>query len=307
MMRKTLGFFDGLFLSFFSSKKIAQLLASVPSEEAIRLLQTLKPGKSVEVISNWSEKTRIGILNNLGDYCIHMLRIMEPAQQSFYIVKLCVPLVKKFAAEIPYKKLSSMMAAWGSAERLVVFAKLPQGKAAKLFGELPIDNRVELVVNYKPWIGATLMEGMKPEGRAEILERVTSGMALDLFDRLDRHMKADVLPLLSEARAQEIAEALRPKVLAEIVKNWSPEQVHNLLSKLGWEHRANMIKHLADDQQYAVLPLFPRNRLHEVIEHVNPPIAAKYLFGLEREDRDAILKQLHPDVAGPMRKLMLVK
>jgi Mg/Co/Ni transporter MgtE len=306
-MRKTLGFFDRLFLPLYASKKVAQLLTAIPSEEAIGVLKTLSPGKSVEVISNWSEKTRIGILNSLGDHSIRLLRIMEPAQQSFYLVRLSVSLVKKFAAEIPHKKLSVMMNSWGAEERLTVFSKLPQSKAAKLFAELPIESQVELVINYKPWIGAALMEGMKPAGRAEIIERMTSTLALDLFDRLGRHMKADVLPLLSDARAMEIVEALRPRILSEIIKRWTPEQVHALLSKLDFNRQTAVIKNLSEEQQYAVLPLIPRNRLHEVVEQVSPHIAAKYLFSLEREDRDTILNQLHPDVSGPMRKLMLVK
>ncbi|HUX06454.1 MAG TPA: hypothetical protein VMX35_04010 [Acidobacteriota bacterium] len=306
-MRKTLGFFDRLFLSFYSPKKTAHLLGSIPSEEAIKLLKSMKPSRSIEIIEHWSEKTRTGILNNLDDYCIKMLRRMSPEQQSFYVVRLHSVMVKKFAAEISYKELSKMMVSWSKEERIIVFAKLPQVKASKLFHELPLEHQVNLVVHYKPWIASALMEGLSVEARAAILDQMEGNRALDLFDRIARHMKGEVLLCLSEARVMEIVGAIRPRSMAEIIKDWSPEQVQDLLVKFDFDRRAEMIRHLSDELQSAILPLFPKDKLHEVIEHVKPPIAARYLFDLDKEERDEILKRLLPSVAASIRRLMLAK
>ncbi len=189
----------------------------------------------------------------------------------------------------------------------MVFAKLPQVKASKLFSELPLEHQVELVVSYKPWVGSALMEGLSYEARAGIIDKLEGSRALDLFDRIGRHSKGDVLLHLSEARRMEIVEAIRPRSLAEIIKRWNPEQVQALLTTFDFDRRAEVVKHLPDELQYAILSLFPTDRLHEVIENVKPPIAAKFLFGLERHERDTILNHLHPSVADPMRRLMLVK
>ena len=305
-MKSGLSFFDRLLLPFYSPKKIATILASMPSEEAIVTLKSLAPAKSLSIVNCWSEKTRVFFLNSLGTYGIKLLRAMPAEEQSGYLIKLNSKLVRKFGIEIPDKTLSEMMANWDEKDLPLIFGKLPQAKAAKLFKQLPLNQQVRLITTFKPWIGASLMEGLRAEARAVILDQIESKLALDMFDRLSRHVKGDVLSCLSMARRMEIAGALSPKRLAEIIKHWKEDKAGEFFASLDAERRAQLAVHLPDNLCQVIFSQLSYEGQLELIRELEPAKGAPLLAKLGKKEREAVLSQLHPGLADPLRKLMIM-
>ena len=305
-MKSGLTFFDRLLLPFYSPKKIATILSLMPSEEAIITLKSLPPAKSLSIVNNWSEKTRVFFLNSLGSYGIKLLRAMPAEEQSGYLLKLNSKMVRKFGVEIPDKKLSEMMASWDEKDLPSIFGKLPQAKAAKLFKQLPLNQQVRLITTFKPWIGASLMEGLRAEARAVILDQIDSKVALDMFDRLSRHIKGDVLSCLSSARRLEIAGAMSATRLAEVIKHWKEERAGELFAALDVEQRVALAMHLPDNLCQVIFIKLPYEGKLEVIKELEPAKGAPMLAQLDKKEREAVLSQLHPGLADPLRKLMIM-
>lgn len=296
-----------LLMPFYTPARVAKILANESPTEAINVLKGFNPKRTQEVISHWSEKTQLSILNCMGEYAMRVLDYMDKTQVARALAHLTVTIVRKMGSKYPLKDLREMLESLTEEDKVIVLAKLAPSISATLVKDLPSNERISILCRFKPWVASSLMETLEPQEKAEVLLEMEPNRALDIFDRWGNKIKSEVLQQMDEGRREEILNSLTPRTIVPIISNWELEQVTALVIKMQEEKQLAVYKKLPLEHRVEIFPQLPLSNQLSVLKTLDPNVSVELISGMSKSDRDTLLGYLYPELADSIRKLILIK
>ena len=305
-MRKPLGLIDRLLLPFYSPSKIAKLLAKKGPADAALVLKTFPRKRSLDVMSLWSERVRAHIINQLGDYGIGLIKMMDTAEQGKLMLVLDAKLIKKFTRRMSDKELKLLAATWNLSYMAAVLPKLPAEKASMLLSSLKHEDQHSLINGFKPWERAELMKALKPEDKARLLGKLDTKSLVDLFGRWDPDVQSEVFGFIATERRNEILNYMRPRAVVAMLKHLDNEELIELMMRMEETRQMEAFQYLPDESQEVVFPVIPSARQRVIISRAKPAVCAKLLRSFSKAEVDELLSGLSLEHASAIRKARIM-
>jgi len=324
-----MGVITGWRISFFSSAdRAAELIAKMPTREAVSTLILLSGERFIRVISkieqnkkeellSWmgSSSSSKKVLNSLAtNHILYLINSVSSRTKRTLVQEMRTKKILEILSEASKAEKSCFLFLFDSSKISDIFKEMKKkGILSEFINTLSRSDRVEVILNADPETISGVVKGWKKDEILEVAEKISQETLKRFLDGLPEGIRKFILRKLSIGKVMSLVSNLQdkehitiilngagPEVFSRVLAKLPQKQVTSILSFLSKEEKAELFERLDLSRMLDIISSWNIEQQAECINLMNTERASLLIDEIPVGSKIEILKILPPSKSAGM-------